>query len=76
MLNSTVTKECSNNQSTTIQLEPLVINSSTLSDLIEDQPITSCCFITSIRSDRKKNFISFSTSCTYNLFFFIYYYNC
>ena len=45
-------------QSTTIQLEPLT-NSNRLSDPIEDQPITSCCFLASIRSDRKKTLFAF-----------------
>jgi hypothetical protein len=44
---------------TTIELEPLITNTSTLSDLIEDQPITNCCFLTSIRSDRKKTLSAF-----------------
>jgi hypothetical protein len=41
-------------QSTTIQLESV-----TNSNQIEDQPITSCCFLTSIRSDRKKTLSAF-----------------
>jgi len=43
-------------KSTTIQLEPLISNDL---DLIEDQPITNCCFLTSIRSDRKKTLSAF-----------------
>jgi hypothetical protein len=48
-------------QSTIIQLESLTLNSrsQTLPEQIEDQPLTNCCFITSIRSDRKKTLSAF-----------------
>jgi hypothetical protein len=47
-------------QSTTIQLEPIVRKHSwTLANDIEDQLITNCCFLTSIRSDRKKTLVAF-----------------
>lgn len=46
-------------QSTTIQIEPVAVNSSTPYDLIEDQPIANCCFFTSMRSDRKKTLSAF-----------------
>lgn len=48
-------------KSITIQVEPSVSNSEChlASNQIEDQPITNCCFITSIRSDRKKTLLAF-----------------
>jgi len=47
-------------QSTTIQLEPIIRNHSPmLSSEIEDQLIANCCFLTSIRSDRKKTLAAF-----------------
>ena len=48
-------------QSTTIQIESSTRNSHfhTSFDQIEDQPITSCCLLTSIRSDRKKTLSAF-----------------
>jgi hypothetical protein len=47
-------------QSTIIQLEPIVRNHSwTLANDIEDQLIVNCCFLTSIRSDRKKTLEAF-----------------
>ncbi|CAF2404197.1 unnamed protein product [Rotaria sp. Silwood2] len=48
-------------KSTIIQLDSSTINceNSTISNQIEDQPITNCCFITSIRSDRKKTLLAF-----------------
>jgi len=48
-------------QSITVQLEPTRKTSQTytLSNQIEDQPITNCCLITSIRSDRKKTLLAF-----------------
>jgi len=52
-------KTQSTTTTTIIELEPLITNTSTLNDLIEDQPITNCCFLTSIRSDRKKTLSAF-----------------
>ncbi|CAF1578665.1 unnamed protein product [Rotaria magnacalcarata] len=48
-------------QSIAIQLEPHNINCQrhTSSNEIEDQPFTHCCFVTSIRSDRKKTLLAF-----------------
>ncbi|CAF0882723.1 unnamed protein product [Rotaria sp. Silwood1] len=48
-------------KSTIIQLDSSTINceNNITSNLIEDQPITNCCFITSIRSDRKKTLLAF-----------------
>jgi len=52
-------KSQSTTTTTIIEIEPLITNSSILPDLIEDQPITNCCFVTSIRSDRKKTLSAF-----------------
>jgi len=46
-------------QSTSIQVESSTIDSSRPSDQVEDQPITTCCFLSSIRSDRKKTLLAF-----------------
>ncbi|CAF3699076.1 unnamed protein product [Rotaria sordida] len=48
-------------KSTIIQLDSSIINSQNniISNQIEDQPIINCCFITSIRSDRKKTLLAF-----------------
>lgn len=45
--------------STIIELEPLISNSSIEIDLIEEQLIANCCYISSIRSDRKKTLVAF-----------------
>lgn len=49
----------SSSSTTTIDIEPIIITPPTLADLIEDQPLANCCFITSIRSDRKKTLLAF-----------------